>query len=85
MEIKYEKTPVGFIQTREQDGKKYYCLYQIMKALGYIPDQITGKPYEGPYVSGNIIYSYMHIAHSFVLSVFIEEEGFNKLVKGRCK
>lgn len=46
MEIKYERTPVGFIQTREQDGKKYYCLYQIMKGIGIIPSTIRSGDYK---------------------------------------
>lgn len=83
MEIKYERTPVGFIQTRERDGKKYYCLYQIMKGIGIIPSTIRSGDYKHIRIEGEITYARMCFSHNLILTAFIDESGFKKLIGGR--
>lgn len=85
MEIKMQRTKIGMIQTVKENNKNYYCLFEVLKAIGNIPTQLYNGKCKSIYVEGEVIYAHMQYFNHLLLTAFIEEEGFQKLIKGQCK
>lgn len=82
MDIKMENTKNGIMQIREKDGKKYICLYDVMKVLGVIKSYGLVES-EAVNICGEIIYGPMIVGNNIIYTAFLEERAVNELLNKR--
>lgn len=80
MEVKYEKHPYGIVQVRKRDGKRYICLYELMRIMKAVQG-MGGADSKPVHINGEIIYAPMLDTSNYIYTAFLEENAAIELIE----
>lgn len=82
MELNFKRVDnIGIVTTKEINGKTYYNLADILEAIKVKEKGLLGAEKNIPIqISGEIIWGYRNIGMNLIESIFIDQDGMDKLL-----
>lgn len=76
--VKIERTGKYMLTVQENNGEKFYCLYDILRQTDRTTEALS-KNQTPIKLDCRIIYGYRFTGEDFLTSVFVDEDGLKQL------